>query len=269
RRRRSAVSWRGRSRTATHTTARRRPSSSVCVTRRSRRPCNAPSRGGPQKDSSLLRSYNRAAELVIRDALLILTGYVLGSLPWGYWLPRLLSGVDIRTVGSHSTGAANVWRTQGFKVALGVAALDIGKGFAAALLGKWLGGELVGVLAGVAALVGHWRPLFTGFRRGGKLVATTGGVALALMPLPTLAAGVVWIATFLATRYTSVASMTAATTLPIFAVAFGASVPVIAFAVGAALAIFVLHRANIMRLLSRRENRFELTRTKPPPAPGT
>ena len=205
----------------------------------------------------------------MEDALLILAGYTLGSLPWGYWLPWMLSGVDIRTVGSHSTGAANVWRTQGFKVALGVAALDIGKGLAAALLGKWLGGELVGVLAGVAALVGHWRPLFMGFKRGGKIVATTGGVALALMPLATLAAGVVWIATFLATRYTSVASMTAAATLPIFAVALGASAPVIAFAVGAAIAIFVLHRSNIARLLSRSENRFELRRTKAPPAPDT
>jgi acyl phosphate:glycerol-3-phosphate acyltransferase len=206
----------------------------------------------------------------MKDLLLILTGYVLGSLPWGYWLPRLLSGVDIRTVGSQSTGAANVWRTLGFKIALGVAVLDIAKGSAAALLGTWLGGELVGVLAGVAALVGHWRPLFIGFRRGGKIVATTGGVALALMPLATLAAGAVWIATFLATRYTSVASMLAAATLPLFAVAFGASGPVIAFAAGAAVAIFVLHRANIARLLSRSENRFELRRaSKAPPAPDT
>ena len=206
----------------------------------------------------------------MKDVLLILTGYVLGSLPWGYWLPRLLRGVDIRTVGSRSTGAANVWRTLGFKIALGVALLDIGKGFAAALLGNWLGGELVGVLAGVAALVGHWRPLFIGFRRGGKIVATTGGVALALMPLATLAAGVVWVCLFLATRYTSVASMVAAAMLPVFAVAFGASEPVIAFAAGAAVAIFVLHRANIARLLTRSENRFELRRaSKAPPAPDT
>ena len=206
----------------------------------------------------------------MKDVLLILTGYVLGSLPWGYWLPRLLRGVDIRTVGSRSTGAANVWRTLGFKIALGVALLDIGKGFAAALLGNWLGGELVGVLAGVAALVGHWRPLFIGFRRGGKIVATTGGVALELMPLATLAAGVVWVCLFLATRYTSVASMVAAAMLPLFAVAFGASEPVIAFAAGAAVAIFVLHRANIARLLTRSENRFELRRaSKAPPAPDT
>jgi glycerol-3-phosphate acyltransferase PlsY len=195
------------------------------------------------------------------DVLLILTGYLLGSMPWGYWLPRLLKGVNIRKEGSGSTGAANVWRTAGFKIALGVALLDVAKGSAAALLGLWLGGQLVGLLAGIAALVGHWRPVFMGFRRGGKIVATTGGVALAVAPLATFAAAVVWVCAFLLTRYTSVASLVSAATLPLFAVLFGASWPVVAFAAGAAVAIFVLHRANIARLLSRSENRFELRRT--------
>jgi glycerol-3-phosphate acyltransferase PlsY len=196
----------------------------------------------------------------MKDVLLILTGYVLGSMPWGYWLPRILSGVNIRKVGSGSTGAANVWRTLGFKIGLGVALLDIVKGLAAALLGAWLGGELIGLLAGIAAMIGHWRPLFIGFGRGGKMVATTGGVALALVPLATLASAGVWVCAFLATRYTSVASMLSAVTLPLFALLFGASWPVVAFAAGAAVAIFVLHRANIARLLSRSENRFELRR---------
>ena len=194
------------------------------------------------------------------DVLLILTGYLLGSMPWGYWLPRLLKGVNIRKEGSGSTGAANVWRTAGFKIALGVALLDVAKGSAAALLGLWLGGELVGLLAGIAALVGHWRPVFMGFRRGGKIVATTGGVALAVAPLATLAAAAVWVTAFLLTRYTSVASLVSAATLPLFALLFGYSWPVVAFAAGAAVAIFVLHRANIARLLSRSENRFELRR---------
>jgi acyl phosphate:glycerol-3-phosphate acyltransferase len=197
----------------------------------------------------------------MKDVLLILTGYLLGSMPWGYWLPRILKGVNIRKEGSGSTGAANVWRTAGFKIALGVALLDVAKGSAAALLGLWLGGELVGLLAGIAALFGHWRPVFMGFRRGGKIVATTGGVALAVAPLATLAAAVVWVCAFLLTRYTSVASLVSAATLPLFALLFGASWPVVAFAAGAAVAIFVLHRANIARLLSRSENRFELRRT--------
>jgi glycerol-3-phosphate acyltransferase PlsY len=194
------------------------------------------------------------------DALLILTGYVLGSMPWGLWLPRLLTGVDVRRVGSGNTGAANVWRALGFKLALSVALLDIAKGLAAALLGVWLGDELIGLLAGIAAMAGHWRPLFMRFGRGGKIVATTGGVALALAPLATLAAAGVWIGTFLALRYTSVASMLAAATLPLFALLFGTSDLVVAFAAGAAVAIFLLHRANIARLLTRTENRFELRR---------
>jgi acyl phosphate:glycerol-3-phosphate acyltransferase len=196
----------------------------------------------------------------MNDVFVILAGYVLGSTPWGYWLPRILRGVNIRKVGSGSTGAANVWRTLGFKIGLGVALLDMTKGLAAALLGIWVGGELVGLLAGIAALIGHWRPLFMGFRRGGKIVATTGGVMLALAPLATLAAATVWVCAFLATRYTSVASMISAATLPLFALLFGASWPVVAFAAGAAVAIFVLHRANIARLLSRTENRFDLGR---------
>src|SRR6266550_651465 len=174
----------------------------------------------------------------MKDVLLILTGYLLGSMPWGYWLPRIFKGVNIRKVGSGSTGAANVWRTLGFKIGLGVALLDITKGFAAALLGLWLGGEFVGLLAGIAAMVGHWRPVFIGFSRGGKIVATTGGVALALAPLATLAAAAVWICAFLATRYTSVASMVSAVTLPMFAVLFGASWPVVALVPGESGALF-------------------------------
>jgi len=196
----------------------------------------------------------------MRDALLILAGYLLGSMPWGYWLPRLVTGANIRAVGSGNTGAANVWRTQGFKLGLCVALLDVAKGLAAALLGIWLGNELIGLFAGIAAMIGHWRPLFMGFARGGKIVATTAGVALALAPLATLAMAAVWIVTFLVTRYTSVASLLSAATLPLFAVLFGASWVVVAFTVGAAVAIFVLHRANIGRLVNRTENRFELGR---------
>jgi len=196
----------------------------------------------------------------MRDVLLILSGYLLGSMPWGYWLPRILTGVNIRKIGSGNTGAANVWRTQGFKLGLSVALLDVAKGLAAALLGVWLGNELIGLLAGIAAMIGHWRPLFIGFGRGGKIVATTGGVTLALAPFATLAVAGVWIATFLVTRYTSVASLLSAAALPLFAILFGASWLVVAFAAGAAVAIFALHRANIARLLNRTENRFELGR---------
>lgn len=181
-------------------------------------------------------------------------------MPWGYWLPLVFAGVNIRTLGSGNAGATNVWRTLGFKLGLAVALLDVAKGAAAALLGLWLGGDLVAVLAGVAAMIGHWRPLFLGFARGGKTVATTGGVALALATLPALAAGGVWIAVFFLTRYASLASIMAAVSLPLFAFLFGESWPVLVFTAGAALAIIVLHRSNIRRLLTRTEPKIDLRR---------
>jgi glycerol-3-phosphate acyltransferase PlsY len=183
-------------------------------------------------------------------------------MPWGYWLPKLLRGIDIRTLGSGNPGATNVWRTLGFRFGIAVALLDIAKGAAAALIGLWVGGDLVAVLAGVAAMIGHWRPLFLGFARGGKMVATTGGVALAVAPLPALAAAGVWIIVFFLFRYASVSSIVAAVSLPLWALLFDSSWPVVAFTAGAALAIVVLHRTNIRRLLSGEEHRIERRRPR-------
>jgi acyl phosphate:glycerol-3-phosphate acyltransferase len=183
-------------------------------------------------------------------------------MPWGYWLPRVLRGVDIRTLGSGNPGATNVWRALGFRFGVAVALLDIAKGAVAALLGLWLGSDLVGVLAGIAAMVGHWRPLFLGFARGGKMVATTGGVALAVAPLPALSAAGVWIVVFLVFRYASVASIVAAVSLPLWALLFGATWPVVAFTAGAAVAIVALHRTNLRRLVAGEENRAEFRRPR-------
>jgi glycerol-3-phosphate acyltransferase PlsY len=194
----------------------------------------------------------------VTQVLLIGLGYLLGSMPWGYWLPRLVAGVDIRTVGSGNTGATNVWRSLGFKLGLGVALLDVAKGAAAALIARWLADDLTAVLAGLAAMVGHWRPVFLRFERGGKMVATLGGVGLALAFFATLCAAGVWIAVFLVTRYASVSSMIGAVTLPLFAVLFDASRPVLAFTIAGALAVPILHRGNIRRLRAGTENRIEL-----------
>jgi glycerol-3-phosphate acyltransferase PlsY len=198
----------------------------------------------------------------VDDALLIAAGYVLGSMPWAYWLPRALRGVDIRTVGSGNVGASNVWRTFGWKLGLPVLALDVAKGAGAALLGLELAGETAGVLAGAAAVVGHWRPLFLGFSRGGKVVATTGGAILALAPLAGLACAGIWLAVFVAFRYASLASIVAGISLPLLAVAFDASWQVVGFTIGAAVAIVVLHRSNIGRLLRGEERRASLRRPR-------
>ncbi len=190
--------------------------------------------------------------------LLGLAGYVLGSLPWGYWLSRFFTGKDIREVGSRGTGAANVWRHAGFKMFFAVALLDIGKGSAAAALGLAVGGPSGAVAAGTGALIGHWRPLFLGFKRGGKIVATTVGVALVIAPLASVVMAVLWWMVLLATRYTSVASITASLALPPLVLVFGGSWSEVIFTAGAAAAIIVLHRANIQRLRRGNENRFTL-----------
>ena len=195
---------------------------------------------------------------MLEAAALVALGYLLGSMPWGVWLPRLLVGVDVRKVGSGNTGATNVWRALGFKLGLAVAVLDILKGVVPALLARWLVGDVVAVLAGLAAMVGHWRPLFFGFARGGKMVATSAGVGLAVASLATLAATGVWILVFLATRYASVASIASALTLPVFAVVFDASPAVLAFTVAASISVILLHRANIKRLRAGTENRIRL-----------
>jgi glycerol-3-phosphate acyltransferase PlsY len=205
---------------------------------------------------------------LLTTVLLGVAGYVLGSLPWGYWLSRFFTGKDIREVGSRGTGAANVWRHAGFKMFFAVALLDIGKGSAAAGLGLAVGGPTGAVVAGSGALIGHWRPLFLGFKRGGKIVATTVGVALVIAPLASVVMAVLWWMVLLATRYTSVASITASLALPPLVLVFGGTLAEVLFTVGAAAAIIVLHRANIDRLRQGTENRFTLhvpsLRRRPP-----
>jgi glycerol-3-phosphate acyltransferase PlsY len=195
------------------------------------------------------------------EALVIVGGYLLGSMPFGYWLVWLLRGEDVRQRGSGNIGATNVWRVYGRGYGVPVMLLDVAKGFVPALVGVLVSGDLLGVLAGGAAMVGHWRPLFLRFQRGGKTVATAGGVFWAVAPLVAVAGLVLWGAVFLLLRYASVASMVAATALPLVAWALGEPWPVIVFAALAATAVLVLHRGNIRRLREGTESRFHFRRT--------
>jgi glycerol-3-phosphate acyltransferase PlsY len=199
-------------------------------------------------------------------AFVIAGGYLAGSMPFGYWLVRLVKHDDIRRHGSGNIGATNVWRVYGRWLGVPVILLDVLKGFVPAFLGTLLVGDLVGVLAGGAAMLGHWRPLFLRFERGGKTVATAGGTLFGVAPLLAVATGIVWIAVFLLSRYASLASMLAGAAIPILAWAFGEPWPVIVFGVCAAVAVAVLHRANIRRLLDGTENRFVLRRRAATPS---
>ncbi len=195
------------------------------------------------------------------DFLAVVGGYVLGSLPFGYWVPRVICGEDIRTKGSGNVGASNVFRVYGRSLGVPVALLDLAKGFAAAALGLWAGGALIGVLAGAAAMIGHARPVFLGFQKGGKMVATAGGALLALAPLAAFISIGIWLVAFLLTRYASLASIVTALALVVSVLALGYPWPIVAFGIAGASAVIFLHRGNIHRLLRGTEHRFELRRS--------
>jgi acyl phosphate:glycerol-3-phosphate acyltransferase len=201
----------------------------------------------------------------VTTVALIVGGYLLGSMPWGYWLVRLAKGEDIRRQGSGNIGGTNVWRVYGWRLGLPVVFLDTMKGFVPALVGSLVVSDLAGVLAGAGAAIGHGRPLFLGFRRGGKMVATSGGAFLGVAPLIGAVAAAVWVPVFLLFRYASLASIAAAISLPISAVLLDESWPVIVFASAAAVAVIFLHRANIARLRAGTENRFHFRRRRPAP----
>ena len=195
------------------------------------------------------------------DVLAIVGGYLLGSLPFGYWVPLLVRGEDIRTMGSGNVGASNVFRVYGRSLGIPVALLDVAKGFAAALLGLSAGGALIGVLAASAAMLGHARPVFLRFQKGGKMAATAGGATFALAPLVAALCVAIWLLVFALTRYASVATIVTAVGLAVLVVALGFPWPIILFGVSGAVAVIALHHQNIRRLVSGTEHRFELRRS--------
>ena len=176
---------------------------------------------------------------------------------------------DIRKVGSGNIGGTNVWRVYGRWYGLPVIFVDTAKGFVPALTATVVDGHTAGVLAGGAAVLGHWRPIFLGFKRGGKIVATTGGALLGFAPIVGGIGAGIWLLVFFTTRYVSLASMIAGLAMPAVAAALGYPWPVIAFCGAAAAGIVFLHRANISRLLHRQEPRAALPWSKSRAAPSS
>jgi glycerol-3-phosphate acyltransferase PlsY len=198
--------------------------------------------------------------------ILMLVGYLLGSIPFSFLVAKL-KGVDLRKVGSGNIGGANVWRSCGFGYFLAAIIGDIGKGFVAAFLGlhwhEWFGGEPLSaisiVLIGLAAILGHTFPLYLKFK-GGKAVATSGGVLLAIFPWLLIIGILSWAVAFAITRISSVGSLTACAVVLISTIYFYMSQQMpLAYAVFiAAIVVLVvfLHRENIQRLIAGTENRF-------------
>lgn len=186
-------------------------------------------------------------------------GYVLGSLPFGYWVARS-RGVDIFCVGSGNPGATNVKRCVGKAAGNLVFALDAIKGLAAASWAFWPdAGDgrslLYGAIGLGAAVLGHSYSLFTRFR-GGKGVATLLGGVVALMPLAAAVGVGAWLAVFYGTGYVALASILLAASLPVVNWATGQSHWLTLFSLFLALVVAVRHRSNLARLWRGEELRF-------------
>jgi glycerol-3-phosphate acyltransferase PlsY len=190
------------------------------------------------------------------DGLYIFLAFFLGSLPFGYWLGRL-RGLDVRQQGSKNTGATNVGRVLGKKWGFLVLALDIGKGWVAVTLATQVGhaGDPTAVATAVVAVLGHVFSPWIGFR-GGKGVATSAGVLLALTPWVGLSVIAVWGVVFIAGRIVSVASLVAATAFPFLVLGLDPGRPLLqGAALGLAGLVWIRHRDNLVRLFRGQESK--------------
>lgn len=187
--------------------------------------------------------------------VVILSAYLLGAVPIGYFLVRL-KGTDIRKVGSGNIGFTNVLRTAGWKYGLPTLIFDTGKGFLFPFLALYLGlSEWVAILAGLSAICGHnWSIFLKG--KGGKGVLTSCGVFSGLAPVPTLCALGVFCIVLLLSRFVSVSSTTAAISLPVFILLLSRDkTSILILSLISAIFIVVKHILNFKRLIAGTESK--------------
>ncbi|MGN0772486.1 MAG: glycerol-3-phosphate 1-O-acyltransferase PlsY [Candidatus Ventricola sp.] len=201
----------------------------------------------------MVMTHNLIAVLIV-----IVAGYLLGSISTGVVLSKLFAKTDIRSQGSGNAGTTNMLRVLGRKMALFTFIGDMLKGIIAVFIGKWLiGGELGGLLGVVGAVLGHYYPLYFGFK-GGKGIATSFGSLLFVFPVQALLAFAVFLILVAITHYVSVGSVAAAITLPLLIVITRWNEPVlwiITVCIGAS--VIWRHRANIQRLRNHTENKLD------------
>jgi glycerol-3-phosphate acyltransferase PlsY len=191
--------------------------------------------------------------------LLVLLGYVSGSLPVGVWMGHW-AGVDVRRAGSGNIGATNVARTAGRRAGLLTLFGDVAKGGIPTLLARLMVSDPWAVaLTGLAAVLGHIFSIFLRFS-GGKGVATTFGVFIVLTPAAAALSSLLFAATTVCTGYISLASMLAAVGLPAAAVFCGYPAPSSVVATVSAIGIILRHRDNLSRLRSGAEPRITMRR---------
>ena len=196
----------------------------------------------------------------------VAVAYLLGSIPSALLAGRWLRRIDLREFGSGNLGATNVYRVLGARAALGVLAVDVAKGaIPVLLLPRWTIGPTAAIWPiayGVAAIIGHIRPVYLGGKGGGKGVATATGAFVALAPMPMLLAVAVWLSVLALTRYVSLASVSASFALPAaVAIWNGVHTPLLPGSIAVGAFVIWTHRANMERLRRRTEPRLGAPRS--------
>ena len=201
--------------------------------------------------------------------------YLIGSILFGYVLVKTIKGIDIREHGSKNVGATNTWRVAGKQFGIAAFVLDMLKGFLPVFFvyrafGETtldnsdnikLGVNSISMICGVAAILGHIFPIFLRFK-GGKAAATSCGVFLFFAPLSLAIAIMVWTLTVFISKYVSLATMLASISFVISVIfidkdPFGASIGLTTFSIIMCIAIIILHRSNIKRIINGTENRIK------------
>jgi len=187
--------------------------------------------------------------------LLALASYLVGSFPTGYLFYKFSARQDIRSFGSGATGATNVLRLKGWRMALPVALIDLAKGALPAIVAfRIFGDPGFAALCASLAVFGHCFPVYIGFK-GGKGVATAAGAMFALAPGPAALSLAVFILAIAATRFVSLGSIMAAILFPVFGLILNHPRSLVLLSLPLVLVILARHRANIGRLLKGTESK--------------
>ncbi len=204
--------------------------------------------------------------LILKILAMVAVSYLLGAIPTGFIIGKLTKNIDVREFGSGNVGAANVFRVLGIIPGIMTLIIDIAKGLIcasiiAAFFHRGYSAQfynLFQIIAGTSSIIGHNWTIFLDFK-GGKGVATSAGVFLAISPIPILLCIAVWGICALITRYVSLSSIVAAVSLPVFIGVFNFRIGNLAFGIIAAVFVVIRHKGNIERLLNGTENKIGKT----------
>jgi len=205
--------------------------------------------------------------LTTENILFLIFAYLIGAFPSAVWLGRTFYNTDVREYGSGNSGATNTFRTLGAKAGIPVLIMDVLKGWIAVNLISFISDNQlfsdertfeIKLAFGIAAVIGHLFPVYTGFR-GGKGIATMLGLMLGIYWQAALCSALVFILSFLISKYVSLSSIVASIAFPIIVVFVlplqNANLSLILFSVFVPILSLITHQKNIERLLRREENK--------------